>query len=77
MQFAKLMNKKIQSDKLLTIYKKELITASNLLEKNPQGIIIAATAIVIQKYSVELLIEGQNPAFSLYYPTFLLKWHII
>lgn len=73
----KLMNKKIQSDKLLTIYKKELITASNLLEKNPQGIIIAATAIVIQKYSVELLIEGQNPAFSLYYPTFLLKWHII
>lgn len=73
----KITNKKINSDKLLNIYKNELITATNLLEKNPNGIIIGVTAVIIGKYGVELLIEGQNPNFSLYYPTFLTKWHII
>lgn len=73
----KIMNKKLNSDKLIAIYKKELLTASELFEKKPDGIIIGATSVVVQKYGVELLIEGQNPQFSLYYPTFLTKWHII
>lgn len=73
----KITNKKINSDKLLNIYKNELIKATNLLEKNPNGIIIGVTSVIIGKYGVELLIEGQNPTFSLYYPTFLTKWHVI
>lgn len=73
----KITNKKINSDKLIAIYKKELITASQLFEKNPNGIIIGVTSIIIRKYGVELLIEGQNPQYSLFYPTFLTKWHII
>lgn len=73
----KLTNSKITSDKLLAIYKKELISASQLFESNPQGIIIGATSIIIEKYGVELLIEGQDTAYNLFYPSFLLKWHII
>ncbi len=73
----KLTNSKITSDKLLAIYKKELLTASKLFETNPQGIIIAANAIIIEKYGVELLIEGQDTNYNLFYPTFLLKWHVI
>ena len=73
----KLTNSKITSDKMLTIYKKELETASNLFSKNPQGLIISATAVIIEKHGVELVIEGQNPNYKLYYPTFLTKWYII
>lgn len=73
----KLTNSKINSDKVLAVYKKELETASELFTNNPEGIIISATAIVVDKYGVELVIEGQNPAFKLFYPSFLTKWHII
>ena len=73
----KLTNSKITSHKVLAVYKKELETASNLFAKNPQGIIISATAVIIEKYGVELVIEGQNPTYKLYYPTFLAKWYII
>lgn len=73
----KLTNSKITSDKVLAIYKKELETASSLFSKKSQGIIISATAVIIEKYGVALVIEGQNPAYKLYYPTFLTKWNII
>lgn len=73
----KLTNSKITSDKVLAVYKKELETASSLFSKNPQGIIISACSVIIEKHGVVLIIEGQNPAYKLYYPTFLTKWAII
>lgn len=73
----KLTNSKITSDKVLAVYKKELETASGLLTKNPKGIIISACAIIVEKHGVTLVIEGQNSAYKLYYPTFLTKWAII
>ncbi len=73
----KLTNSKINSDKVLAIYKNELEKASQLFTQNPEGIIIGATAIVVDKYGIELVIEGQNPEYKLFYPSFLTKWHII
>lgn len=73
----KLTNSKITSDKVLAVYKKELETASSLFSKNPQGIIISSCAVIIEKHGVVLIIEGQNQAYKLYYPTFLTKWAII
>ena len=74
---SKLTNSKINSDKVLAVYKKELENASALFAKNPEGIIISSTAIIIDKYGINLLIEGQNPVFKLFYPSFLTKWRII
>lgn len=74
---TKLTNSKITSDKVLAIYKKELETASEYFTKNPQGIIISACAVIVEKHGVSLVIEGQNNEFKLYYPTFLTKWAII
>ena len=74
---TKLTNSKITSDKVLAIYKKELETASEYFTKNPQGIIISACAVIVEKHGVSLVIEGQNNAYKLYYPTFLTKWAII
>ncbi len=73
----KIMNSKLTSDKLIAVYKEELETASNLFTKYPEGIIIGATSIILDRNGVELLIEGQNKDYGLYYPLYLLKWHII
>ena len=73
----KLTNKKLTSDKLIAIYKKELDTATDLFQKKPNGIIIGVTSIIVENNHIALLIEGLNPAYSLFYPTFLTKWHII
>ena len=73
----KTMNLKIASDKLLATYRTELATASHLFQKNPNGIVIASCAVVLDRNGVEFLIEGQNPAYGTYYPLYLLKWHII
>ena len=74
---TKLTNSKITSDKVLAIYKTELENASNLLTKFPQGIIISACAIIVEKHGIVLIIEGQNTTYKLFYPTFLTKWAII
>ncbi len=73
----KLMNSKLQSDKLVNVYKQELILASNLFDKYPDGIVIAATSIITERNGIELLIDGQNDEYGLYYPLYLLKWFIL
>lgn len=73
----KLMNSKLTSDKLINTYKSELAAASELFTTNPKGIVIGACAIILDRNGVELLIEGQNPKYGLYYPMYLLKWHVI
>ena len=74
---TKLTNSKIQSDKILAGYKGELENAPDLYTKYPGGIIIGATAVIVEKHGIELVIEGQNNAYKLLYPTFLTKWKII
>ena len=71
------MNSKLQSDKLVNVYKQELILASNLFDKYPDGIVIAATSIITERNGIELLIDGQNDEYGLYYPLYLLKWFIL
>lgn len=73
----KLTNSKIESDRVLAIYKKELETASSFFSDHPQGIIIGACAIIVGKYGVSLLIDGQDQNYKLFYPLFLIKWAII
>ena len=73
----KLTNTKMTSDKLLQTYKNEMNIATELFKKFPKGIIIGTIAVISQGKKVELLIDGLNESYKLYYPTFLLKWYII
>ncbi len=73
----KITNEKIESDRLLALYKNELLQASRLFETNPDGIIIGVTAVIRNPYGVSLLIEGLDKNYGLFYPTYLTKWHII
>ena len=71
------INKKMTSDRLLASYKERLIHATNLLKEHPDGIVIAACAIVKYDKGINLLIEGCNSKYSSFNPNYLLKWALI
>lgn len=73
----KQLNKKMESDRLLAIFKREIVFATNLLMRNPDGLIIGATSIIKDSNNIHMLIEGLNPKFKTFYPTFLANWYVI
>lgn len=73
----KTINSKINSDKMLNKYKKELIEATKLASENPNGIIIGGGLFIKHLKTINLLIEGYNPKFGKFNSNHLLKWHVI
>lgn len=72
-----IFNKKILSDKLLSIYKSNLIFATNILKENPQGLIVAGGLNVIYDNAAYLITEGVNEKFRSLNANYLLKWRMI
>ncbi len=73
----KLINQKIQSDKLMNIYKKNLVWATKLLQQYPDGIIIGGTMNICYDQAAFLLIEGFDQEFKSLQPNYLIKWKMI
>lgn len=73
----KLINLKMESDKLVHTYKKDLVLATRLLKDYPEGIIVGGAAIIKYDNAVHLLIEGFHPFYKDMNPNYLLKWHIM
>ena len=71
------LNKKMESDKLLLIYKDYMIKSIDLLKEYPNGLIIAGAIIIKDNDTIRLLIEGYNQNYGNLCPLFLLKWQII
>lgn len=73
----KIINEKMESDKLVNVYKKNLIWATKLLKENPNGLIIG-TALNLRYDNVcYLVIEGFNQSFKSLNPNYLIKWKMI
>ena len=73
----KLINEKIESDKLINTYKKNLVWATNLLKENPNGILISSSFILRYDNAAFLIIEGLNSKFKSLNPSYLMKWEFI
>lgn len=73
----KIINKKMESDKLVNTYKKDLVFATQLLKEHPEGMIISGAIIIKYDNAVYLLIEGFDPIFKEKNPNYLLKWKVI
>lgn len=73
----KLINEKIESDKLINTYKKNLVWATNLLKENPNGILISSSLVLRYDRSAFLIIEGLNSKFKSLNPSYLMKWELI
>lgn len=72
-----IINKKMESDKKLSIYQSNLVQATNLYSKNPDGIIIGGLLTIKYQNSMNLIIEGFDKKYKQFNPNYLLKWELI
>ena len=70
-------DKKILSDKLLNIYKNNMIFATNMLKEYPEGLIIGGAINVIYDNASFSIIDGYNEKFKNLNPNYLLRWQMI
>lgn len=72
-----LLNKKIESDKLLNVYKKDVELATTLSREYPNGFIIGGSMVIKYNKQLQFLIDGIDDAYRSFNPNHLLKWTII
>lgn len=73
-QNKELFEKKVLSDKLLNIYKSNLIFSTNVLKENPNGLIIGGGINIIYDNVAFLVTEGFDPKYGSLNASYLLKW---
>lgn len=71
------LNKKMQSDKLITSYKTSLLKATDLLKENPDGIVIGAAMVIRYDNAAYIFTEGLDENYSNLNANYLLKWQMI
>ncbi|MBE6157765.1 MAG: aminoacyltransferase [Firmicutes bacterium] len=72
-----LLNKKMDSDKLLNTYKNNLIVSTELLKKYPDGMIIAGAIVMKYDNAAHIIIDGFNKEYSYLNANYLLRWRMI
>jgi len=70
------INKKMLSDKRITKYNNEIIKATNIYTKYPDGAIIGAILVIKNNREIYFLNEGYNKDLASFYSSHLLKWEI-
>ena len=73
----KTLTKKMESDKLLEISHKHLLSATKLYSKYPDNIYIAGMLVIEDKDGSNLIIEGYDKKYKDFDPNYLLKWEYI
>lgn len=71
------ITKKMESDRLLTVYKNNLLKATELLKQNPDGITIAGAMVLKYDNAAYIIAEGIDDSYSPLNAGYLLKWQII
>ena len=72
-----LISRKISEDNKLAELKNQLVSATNLLHRNPEGIIIACAMVIRYKNEAYLLMDGYEPAYKKMNAKHLLIWKLM
>lgn len=72
-----IINKKMESDKNISIYQNDVIKATKLFTKYPNGIIIGGLLSVRYEKSMSVIIEGFDKKYRDFNCNYLLKWELI
>ena len=73
----KLLNQKMDSDKLVNSYKNSLVKATELLKQYPNGMIIAGAMVMKYNNAAYILVDGFNPEYSYLNASYAIKWKMI
>ena len=71
------INKKMESDKLISNYKNSMVLSTDLLKENPEGIIIAAAMVLKYDNAAYIISEGIDERYDYINANYLVKWNII
>ena len=71
------LNKKMESDRLITTYKNNLLKATELLKSNPDGIPIGAAMVIKYDNAAYVFSEGIDEEYGYLNASTLLKWQLI
>lgn len=69
-----LINKKMEADRLVAKYRSQLVQATKLLTKYPDGIITSSAMIIKNGEEVHMLIDGYDPKYKILNSKHLLIW---
>lgn len=72
-----IINKKMESDKHLTLYQNKLVHATMMLNKYTDGIYVGGMITIKHQNGRYMLIEGFDQKYKDFNPNYLLKWEII
>lgn len=72
-----ILNQKMESDKLINTYKNNIVVATELLKKYPQGIKIAAAMVITYDNAAYVFIDGVNEEYTSLNGNYFLKWYMI
>lgn len=74
---SSILSKKMESDRLLSSYKKHMVEATDLLKMHPEGIIVGAAITIKMKNKIFLIVEGYDKNYKNLSSNYLIKWKII
>jgi len=74
---SNLINKKISIDKKYDKAKKDLVEATNLFQKYPQGLVLASMLVIKNQGEIYVLIDGIDPKYKKFNAKHLLIWKVI
>ena len=72
----RVINDKMNSDKLLHKYKNEVVAASNFLRRYPQGKILSAAMVIKHKYGADCILISEDKELSSYNATSLMIYEM-
>ena len=73
----KAINDKIESDRLLHMYKKDIVASTKLLKTNPDGFICGVAVTILDARGVNIELSFIDNNFTRYYPNTLLIYEIM
>lgn len=73
----KTLDEKLVADNLLTLRKKQLVSATSYLRDYPDGIVLASVLVVKNRDTVNILIDGYDKKYSHLNAKHLLIWKLI
>lgn len=72
-----ILNKKMESDKLIATYKNNMLLATDLLKKYPAGMTIGGALVINYDNAAYIIADGFNEKFSSLNASYLIKWKMI
>ena len=72
-----ILNSKMESDRLLNVYKNQLVLATKLLQDYPNNLILGGALTIEYDNAIYLIVDGYDKKYKNLCCNYLIRWYII